>query len=119
MATKTAMHHPKKAGQESQFFPYSAQITDIVDESGNDTLIAESAAAYQPDRGGAPGVFQTEAPVGDQILLPSWRSECQSGQIVILTLGDWRKRFVISDVLPIGSGPEKTLLMVTPDQRGS
>lgn len=112
MATQTALEHPQKAAQTGASYPYTLKVNGF-DADGNAMVLFESPCAYEAAAGGNPDDFEDEAPSSDRILLPVWRSECEAKQTVILTLNGFAKRFEISDVLPQGTGPAQTLLLVT------
>jgi hypothetical protein len=112
MATQTSI---SPAPKSAQFYPYRLQVTGL-NASGVSSVLFESEAAYEPERGANPNTFDNEAPTNDRILLPKWREECEAKQTVILSKGAWRKRFEVSDVLPVGQ-MERTLLIVTPERR--
>jgi hypothetical protein len=115
MATPTTIRHTREDSQTAQFFPYNFVVREMNDTDGRFTAeVASGKCAYEAAEGGTPGMFQEEAMVGDNISIPSWRPEIQAKQHVTVSKGSWSKLFVISDVVPIGPGPNHTLLVVTP-----
>ena len=113
MATRTAIDHPSKAAQTGDAYPYTLKAIGF-DAEGNDSITYEGKCAYEAAAGGSPDDFQTEAPVSDRILLPVWVTGIKAKQTVLLVAPNgFAKRFEISDVLPDGYGPNRTLLIVT------
>ncbi len=114
MATATPLRHPDEAAQNAHLFPHTATFKTSGDAGGYVTLFS-SPCAYEARGGGEGADFESEAPTSDQILLPKWQVEVASDQIVVVQFADGTiKRFTTIDALPLGTGPNMTLVLVTP-----
>lgn len=116
MATATPLNHPSKAAQSKQFFPYRVTIKRTL-KNGEQPVVglAENLPCFfDPALGGESGTFADEAPSSDKILLPTWEPLIKSNDLAVLDLNGTTKRRTINDVVPLGNGPDQTLLVVTP-----
>lgn len=115
MATKTAIFHPTLAPQTDALFPYRATVYGINVDGETTALVQNEPCAYESSSGSSPANFEDESAGNDKVLFPRWIPEIGAKQTLILTLGNWRKRFEIADVIPLGIGqnaPSQTLAIV-------
>lgn len=109
--------HPRRDQGRADFFPHTCSIGEISTATG---LLAPMPAlsdlpcAFSNAQGGAPAMWQKEAPTGDVILLRGYFPQIRIGSLVHLTLrGESTARvFKVGDRVTDGQAC-KTLLALS------
>lgn len=112
----TPLVHPKKQLGRRRFYAYSYSI-EGVNEAGRTTVVASGNCAYQEYPTPGEGQFDAGAVTQDRVLIPAWLPNLSPRMILVLTLASapsFRRRFDVSDVIPTGTPPYETCLVVTP-----
>ena len=109
MATQTPIHHPKQAAQTANQYPFRVTINTLK----NEAIAVDLPCAYEPGTGGESGPLESEANVEDRIRIPLWVDAAKTKTVAVVSMGlAGVQRFNVLDVLPIGEGPNATILVV-------
>lgn len=109
MATQTPRRHPRKNEQTENRYPFRLTINTLK----NEAIAVNLPCAYEPGTGGESGPLESEANVEDRIRIPMWVEAAKAKTVAVVSMGlAGVQRFNVLDVLPIGDGPNATILVV-------